>query len=345
MARRSKRRRFEWEELPARRLLDVRLCDLGVRIEGTWLEEAIARVREELDVRGLARFRPHFWLSDEWFSPAGVPGVAVPFYLAHPRLLRLERRQMLEAEGGTRESCLKLLRHEAGHALHHAYELHRRRRWQRLFGKSSLPYPEAYRPNPASRRFVQHLGAFYAQSHPDEDFAETFAVWLRPGSNWRRRYATWPALGKLEYVDGLMGELAGRRPLLRSRARPDSLPRLSKTLREHYAAKHELYAVDVKDDFDRELTRIFTPADGSRAGESAARFLRRHRREIRQSVSRWTGEYQFILDQVLAEMIARCRHLELRARGPERRLKLDFAILLTVRTMHTLYRGRLWHRL
>ena len=25
-----------------------------------------------------------------------------------------------------------------------------------------------------------HLDPWYAQSHPDEDFAETFAVWLTP---------------------------------------------------------------------------------------------------------------------------------------------------------------------
>ena len=165
---------------------------------------------KELAQRDL-RFNPHFWLSDEWFSPAGVPGVALPFYLAHPKLTRLERSQMLEAEGATGKSCMRLLRHELGHAIQHAFSLQRRREWQRQFGKASKPYPNASRPNPASRRYVHNLPAWYAQSHPEEDFAEP----SRCGCaryNWRRRYGGWPALHKLEYVDDLMAELAGRLP-------------------------------------------------------------------------------------------------------------------------------------
>ncbi len=129
----------------------------------------------------------------------------MPFYLAHPRLARLERKMFKEVEGGTQRQCMQILRHEAGHIVQHAYALHRRRKWQEMFGRSSSPYPESYRPNPNSRDYVQHLPRWYAQSHPDEDFAETFAVWLTPRSNWRQRYAEWPgALEKLEFVDELM---------------------------------------------------------------------------------------------------------------------------------------------
>ena len=113
------------------------------------------------------------------------------------------------------------MRHEAGHVMAHAYQLHRRRRWQQLFGPSSKRYPRYYRPNPASRHHVQHLRMWYAQSHPDEDFAETFAVWLRPRSHWRSRYAGWPALKKLEYVDELMRDIAGKRPTLTRREKVD----------------------------------------------------------------------------------------------------------------------------
>jgi hypothetical protein len=187
---RARGARVPWARWSNERLLDLRLRDLGLAIEGTWLEDCVAELYGELASRGIA-LRPHVWLSHEWFSPAGVPGIAVPFYLAHPRLMRLERSQMLEVEGGTREECLRILRHECGHAIQHAYLVHRRRRWRELFGRSSQPYPDLYRPNPASRRFVQHLRLFYAQSHPDEDFAETFAVWLQPRHLWRRRYAGW----------------------------------------------------------------------------------------------------------------------------------------------------------
>lgn len=325
------------------RLLGLRLCDLGLSISGTWLDGAVGRIRGELDARGL-RFRPHFWLSDEWFSPGGVPGVAIPFYLAHPRLMRLERSQMLEVEGGNREDCLKILRHEVGHAIQHAYALHRRRRWREVFGKASEPYPDYYRPNPASKRYVQHLDAWYAQSHPVEDFAETFAVWLKPRSAWRRRYANWPAYTKLEYVDELMAEIADAKPKIVSRSTPDSLARLRTTLRAHYDKKHERYAAGYSNGFDDDLHRLFSARSEDRQAETAASFLRRHRREVRELVSRWTGEYQFTLDQVLKEMAGRCRELKLRVTGPRRRLKLDFALMVTVHTMKTL-RRRHWHPL
>ena len=189
-----------WADWPDEKLLDLRMCDLDVRIEGGDLEGRIAHLYGELKDSGL-RFRPHFWLSDEWFTPDDVPGIAIPFYLAHPRLARLELSQMLEVEGGTPEWCMRILRHETGHAIDHAFLLRRRRRRQQLFGKSSDPYPEYYTPKPYSKSFVLHLDTWYAQSHPDEDFAETFAVWLSPESRWRERYAGWPALKKLEYMD------------------------------------------------------------------------------------------------------------------------------------------------
>src|SRR5947209_2259722 len=113
-------------------LLGLRLSDLPVRIEGTPLEERVRRIRLELDESGL-RFRPHVWLGEEWFSPDGVPGFAIPFYLAHPRLMKLERKQMLEVEGGTESECLRIMRHEAGHALDNAFGLHLRRGWRKYF--------------------------------------------------------------------------------------------------------------------------------------------------------------------------------------------------------------------
>jgi hypothetical protein len=318
------------------------MCDLGLKIEGTWLETRIEQVYGELQKRNLS-FRPHFWLSAEWFVPDGVGGAAMPFYLAHPRLMELEYTKMLEVEGGTHEWCMRLLRHELGHAYDNAYRLHRRRRWRELFGKASQPYPDHYQPRPYSKRYVLHLDDWYAQSHPCEDFAETFAVWLAPGSRWRRRYAGWPALKKLEYVDELMKEIAGTRPVVTSRERVDPLRELRTTLREYYEEKQARYGMEYPDFYDRDLRRLFSDNPGARGREPASRFLRRVRPEIRRLVARWTGTYQYTIDQVLREMISRSSELRLKRNQPEKATKIEAAVLLTVQTMNHLHAGH--HRL
>jgi hypothetical protein len=181
------------------------------------------------------------------------------------------------------------------------------------------------------------LRLWYAQAHPDEDFAETFAVWLRPKSDWRKRYAGWPALKKLEYVDELMHEVAHSKAVIRTRRRIEPVSQLGKTLAEHYAAKRELYSVEFPNTYDRELRQLFSDAPKDANRELASTFLRRQRTEIRRTVARWTGEYQFTLDIILGNMIGRCRELRLRAVGSERQLRMEFAVLLTAKTMHFLY--------
>jgi hypothetical protein len=319
--------------------MDLRLCDLGVTLDGTELEERVHQLYDELADRGL-RFRPHCWLSSEWFSPAGVPGIAIPFYLAHPRLRKLEDRQMLEVEGGTKAWFMRLLRHEAGHAYETAYRLTRRKRWQRVFGPGSKPYPDRYNPRPVSKRYVLHLDWWYAQSHPTEDFAETFAVWLRPHVNWRRRYRGWPALKKLEYVDELMDELAGKAPLVKSQAKVEPVHRLKTTLREHYSSKQRHYGRDYPDFFDRDLRKLFPDPPRRSGTKPAAAFLRSVAPELRRLVARWTGEYTYTVNLVIKDMIVRCRELDLRLARPPDEVKVEAAILLTMQTMDFVYSTR-----
>ena len=330
------RRKYAWETLSDEQLLKRRLSSLRVTIEGTWLEDCVSNLHEELEERGI-RLRPHAWISSEWFSPDSAPGIAIPFYLAHPRLMKLEKKMMLDVEGGTWSECMAILRHEAGHTIQQAYQLHRRRRWQQLFGLSSKSYPLHYRPNPASRRYVQHLRLWYAQSHPDEDFAETFAVWLRPRSNWRTRYAGWPALKKLEFVDELMNEIGGKRPTPTSRERVDPLHELSETLGSHYQKKQAFYAFEPPKTYDRDLYRLFSANPRHRRAQPASVFIRRHRAHVRKLVARWTGENQLTLDAVLDDMITRCRAHNLQVVGSERKLLTDFTVLLTAKTMHALF--------
>jgi hypothetical protein len=327
-----------WADLADEELLKWRMCDLGLTIEGTALEERITRLFEELEYRGI-RFRPHFWLAEEWFSPDGVPGIAIPFYLAHPRLARLERRQMLEVEGGTEDWCLRILRHETGHAVDTAFRLHRRKKYRELFGSYTKPYPENYHPKPYSKNYVLHLEPSYAQAHPAEDFAETFAVWLRPRSPWRAAYEGWPVLRKLEYVAALMQEIRGKKPIVVSREHVEPIRTLKKTLGEHYAQKRDRYGINLPNLYDQHLRRLFSEAPQSAASQSAASFLRKNRAELRRTVAHWTGEYQYIIDQVLEEMIDRCRVLNLRLERPADQAQRDALVLVTVQTMNYLHGG------
>src|SRR3954468_12511282 len=214
--RRKRRREPAWTRLSDAELLRTRFCDLRLTLRNSEIERHMREIRRSLQSRGI-KFRPHVWLSEEWFSPDGVPGIAVPFFLAHPRLERLERRMMGHVEGGSSESAMRILRHEAGHAIDTAYRLRRRRRWREVFGPASRPYPDSYTARPGSRRYVQHLGDWYAQAHPCEDFAETFAVWLKPNSSWRREYEHWPAFKKIEFVDGLLAQVRCTRAPVRNR--------------------------------------------------------------------------------------------------------------------------------
>lgn len=327
-----------WATLVDEQLLDVRLCDLDLRIDGTELQLRIATVNAELQARGLVV--PHYWVAEEWFSPDGVPGVAVPFYLLHPRLAKLELSQMLEVEGGDEAACLKILRHEAGHAIDNAYQLRRRRARRELFGLPSTPYPEYYTPKPYSKSFVQHLDHWYAQSHPDEDFAETFATWLTPETDWRTRYVGWPADRKLQYMDRLMTSLAHTPPKVTETRIVEPLAEIETTLREHYAAKREHYGLDSPDFYDADLLNLFSDDPRHASNPSAARFLRRIRRDVRSTVASFTDSYQYTIDRLIDKIIRRCRELGLRLAEDEETTRVDFMVFLTVQTMNYLHSGR-----
>lgn len=332
--------RFPWSSYSDKRLLDVRICNLGVVLEESPVTRVVDQLYDELRSVGL-RFRPHAWLSNEWFTPDRVPGIAIPFYLAHPRLIDLERSQMLEVEGGTHDWCMRILRHEAGHAFDNAYLLHRRKQYKELFGDYGSPYPSSYRPKPYSRSFVVHLDMWYAQAHPAEDFAETFAVWLKPSSRWREQYEGWPAIEKLHYVEALTSEIAETAPIARSRRRAHPLRSLKMTLREHYAAKHAYYRLDDRPRFyDRDLRRLFSDDAKFASRQSAAAFLEGIRAEARMMVSRWTGESQYTIDRTIADMINRVASLKLRMVKPARQAKTDVMMMLAVQTMNYLNDGR-----
>lgn len=298
----------------------------------------VARLHGELRRCGIVAL-PHVWLAEEFFSPDGVLGFAIPFYLAHPRLMELERNQMLEVEGAGEAECRRILRHEAGHAIDDAYALGTRERYRELFGDPEAPYPDSYRPSPESRDYVINLANWYAQAHPVEDFAETFAIWLNPYVDWRRDYKDWFALEKLEYVDELMREIAGKPPMAPNFREVEPLRKVRRTLGEHYEEKRSYYAWDWPANYDQDLRRIFSDDPKDADAPAATRFLRRVRTQLRARIAAGTGVHAYAVDQLLRQMIARAQKLGLRVIDPPTLTIEKLLVMLTMQTVSVLQRG------
>ncbi len=324
----------EWES-ERHALLNRRISELGLRIAGTAVERLTTQLYEELAARGLV-FRPPVYLSDQWGCPDGTPLIGVPFYLADPRLAKIEEEQAVEVE--TEQDSMRYLRHEAGHAFNYAYRLYDRADWRQTFGPYSRPYRDRYRANPFSREYVRHILGWYAQKHPDEDFAETFAVWLTPGLDWRREYAGWPALMKLEYVDVVLNEVGHVAPEVPALS-PDDLPveEMHYTVGEHYQSAEESIPIEDERHFDGDLRTLFATAEDAPQGESAALFLRRHRKEIVGRIAYWTGEGTSIVRAFLDFIAERAASLDLRVRGLEASTLIEFTAFGTAVMMNYRY--------
>ncbi len=330
----------EWASWPDKKLLELRFCDLRLRIKDSALETRIDQLLRELRQIGF-KFKPFFWLSTEWFTPDGVPGCAAPFYLIHPRLAELELSQIGEVEGGTAEWCMRILRHETGHAIDNAFQLRRRKRRQKIFGSSKTPYPEFYEPRPYTRSIVRHLEPAYGLSHPDEDFAETFAVWMTPHSTWRQRYANWPALKKLEYMDELMAELIGKPPITTRRKQIEPLKGNKLTLGEHYEARRLQLGGMEPNVYDRSLRKLFPQRlEDTNSPNSARVFIKKIRSEAMAKVTRWSGEPKYLVERVLSEVEKRCLELRLGIEPDRTETKEDFTIFLTAETLKYVLKGR-----
>jgi len=327
----------DWEKLPDEEILKIRVRDLGIQIQGSELQLLIERLYEELDARGIC-FHPQCYLTDEWLCPDKIPIIGIPFCLAHPRLKQLEKKMMFEVEGGTEESCMKLLRHECGHALNYAYQLYKKTRWRELFGSFSTRYLDSYTYQPYSRRFVINLQDNYAQSHPDEDFAETFAVWLTPQSCWDQKYRNWPVIKKLWYVDGVMKRISDMSPVktVHEQPPPWSASRKTSTLAVHYERKRKALGSGFQGFYDDSLISLFGSRQSGSANLKASKFLRHHRRELIDSVTRWTGHRKHDIHQLVNTLILRCDALDLFTRPGQTENIVGVTALLTAIASNTL---------
>jgi hypothetical protein len=318
-----------WHE-ERERLLQSRISELGLRIEGSALEPQVAQLYAELDANAL-QFKPPIYLSDEWGCPEGVPVIGVPFYLANPQLAQIEQEIAENLE--TQDETMMYLRHEAGHAFNYAYVLYESEEWHKTFGPYSRPYIEEYRPNPFSRDYVHHIAGWYAQKHPDEDFAETFAVWLTPDSNWRDRYAGTRALAKLEYVDRVMGEIGSALPKVEPRKRDLPVEEMTYTVEDYYSRFRREPVVEVPRWFDGDLRQLF-----EESGDPAAPLLRTRRLDVVDEITYWTGVQSSVVRSLVDHLIGRVDALSLCVdpRFPQRYL-VSFTAMVTTLALNYLH--------
>jgi hypothetical protein len=298
-------------------LLSRPIRELGLKLEGSPVERFVDQLYRELEAKGLTKFRPACYLTDEWGCPSGEPIIGIPFYLANAALAQLEE-ETHDLEDA--REIMMYLRHEAGHAFTYAYKLHNSAEWKKIFGPFRRPYHDIYRPTPFSRDYVRHLPGWYAQKHPDEDFAETFAVWLTPRSNWRKRYRGWGAMEKLLYLNRLARKLGKSDPPRRRGQADITVDDMDTTVAEfyHQNRREEVAVTELTPDTD--LRDIFPVSKRRKTALPAHEFLRQHRKAVIDKVAQWTGAQRPLVKTLMDTIEKRAAELDLRAdktRGAE----------------------------
>ena len=326
--------------------------NLGLDIGGTRLEPFVEAFRAELRAVGVTHLSPRFYLSTEWGVSFGTIAIAIPFYLSRPELAALHAERTGMVEGFDPVELMRYLRHEMGHVMNYAYKLYERREWVQAFGAITQPYVEEYRPQPFSRRFVRHLPGWYAQKHPDEDWAETFAVWMTPGpaakNEWRVEYADKPsALAKLLLCDRLVAEVGAQPPLVTDDALDEPIGSIGISLDDFYRG-WDARAPEVPPGLDGSLRAVFATAHGGRASTAAAASERRAATALLKrlepllctEVYRWTGHFPERTRPLVRQLAERAAAMELDyAAGDEPAVTVALTALVTALAMNHVHRG------
>ena len=332
-------RTFEKAPPDVRELLSKPIRDLGLKLEGSSVERFVHQLYRELERKGLRKFRPLVYLSDEWGCPDEEPVIGIPFYLADPKLEKLER-DMNDLEDA--RQIMMYMRHEAGHAFNYAYELYKTPDWQALFGRFRRPYREHYKPIPFSRKFVRHMEGWYAQKHPDEDFAETFAVWMTPRSNWRERYQGWGAMQKLKYMDRVARKLREVEPVRPQGHTDVTVEQMEDTVQQFYE-NHNAETREVNELLlDTDLKDIFNVSSRKRNGvRPAAELLRENRKVITDKLAYWTGVRRPLIKNLVESIEERVAALQLKSDvSSEKQYLTELTVFCTTLAMNYLTRGK-----
>ncbi len=324
-------------------LLNTRISDLGLRIEGGRLEPLVLHLYGELAAKKL-KFRPAVYLTDTWGCPDRVPLIGIPFFLADERLMRIEEEQTGDVEDVRK--TMMFLRHEAAHAFNYAYKLWEFPEWDEVFGSFDLPYREVFKPRPASRNFVRHLyveeyGRSYAQKHPDEDFAETFAVWLTPRSGWRRKYRFWPVIEKLNCVDRWICDVRNKPPARTTGQILNPVERMNILLVDHYGASAEQYRAAAQGYLDDRLREVFPRISRGRT-LALNSLLKKHRQRLADRLRSMSGLLDLEVTAILDKLEERSQALKVKVFEEQVEAGLvDAAALASALAMEFAFTGRL----
>lgn len=336
-------RPFDKASPEVQEILQKPIRELGLKLESSPLERFVHQLYRELERKGLKKFHPACYLTDEWGCPSGEPVIGIPFYLADPRLSRLEK-ELNDLEDP--RQIMMYLRHEAGHAINYAYGLYKTPEWKRLFGPYRRRYRDDYRPIAFSRSFVRHMEGWYAQKHPDEDFAETFAVWLTPRSGWREKYKGSPAMEKLKYVARVARQLGDTDPI-RQRGRKDiTVDEMETTVAEFYETVLNEQPSPGDLPLDTDLSDIFNVSRRRKKGvRPAAELLRENRKPLVDKLAYWTGVQRPLAKKLVESMETRAAELNLRADVKQEKAYLtEITVYATALAMNYITRGKFVQR-
>ncbi len=306
----------ELSNLTDSQLLRMRICDLPISFETSQFSNCLDELHRELEKKKI-KFRPKVWISDDWFCPDGITAFALPFFLMHPRLIELEKKMIGHAEGSNNDWFMKLMRHECGHAIDNAYFLRECDERRILFGDCEQKYPESYTAKKYSKKFVQHLEDSYAQAHPEEDWAESFAVWLTPNSSWRKRYETWPAIEKLNYIQRRMKVLKNEKPNVICYQSVDHFEMMDISLRSYYNNKVQR----LKGSSSHHHLRSFLSHKSYSQSEELYEQLKENRKTLKKNVATRTRQYQYKIESALTDLedLARNKGLKIHKRGSQKK--------------------------
>jgi hypothetical protein len=322
------------DEIAYQTFLTSRISDLSLDINES-MEPYFRRLRKELKAHRVMLW-PDFYFGNEWGCVNKKISISIPFYLATPEL------RSLQGDSTTKEEMIKILRHETGHAINYGYKLWQKEGWREIFGDFKKKYPKRYlsRVNPWSKSYVKHLhyigDPHYAQKHPDEDWAETFAIWLDPRSHWKDMYRTWPhAFEKLTYVDHLMEEIAGQEVVNQDKKKEGPYSEIEETVSEWWGLDGEILDQELQE-YLQDMNDLFVrPPDGGRKLLPAWKLIQKYARLLTERVSLWISKSnKHSVRKCLRRWEAICKNESLRYHPEqEERILIELSVLLTYHVM------------